>query len=165
MIPTIEQIKRASSGGYARFIASHEAGVDVHGPFGREYTLDATIIDTTKGIVQWRNADNGRVVKPRDDWEFKRADGRPLDDEKADKADNATIATVGPYVIDLTVGGDLKSRYVVRHVDGGLVPLTDGRFGTQAMFNTDVSAREHAQMCFSALLSGQPSPFPRRRAA
>ncbi len=164
MIPSIRQIQRATSRGYARFIASHEAGVDVHGPFGREYTLDATIIDSTKGIVQWRDADNGRVVKPRDKWEFRRADGRPLDGDDQ-KADNATVATVGPYVIDLTVGGDLKSRYVVRHADGGLVPLTDGSFGTQAMFNTDVSAREHAQQCFSALLSGQPSPFPRRRAA
>lgn len=163
MIPSIEQIKRASSHGYARFIASHEAGVDVHGPFGREYTLDATIIDTKKGIVQWRDADNGRVVKPRDKWEFRRADGRPLDAIDA-KADDGTVATIGPYVIDLTVGGDLKSRYVVRHADGGLVPTASG-FASEATFSAESEAKEHATKCFSALLSGQPSPFPPRRRA
>lgn len=163
MIPTIAQIMRATSRGYARFIASHEAGVDVHGPFGREYTLDATIVDTKRGIVQWRDADNGRVVKPRDKWEFRRADGRPLDGDDQ-KADNATVATVGPFAVTLAVGGDLKSRYVVRHTDGGLVPTQTG-FASEATFIAESEAKEHAMKCFSALLSGQPSPFPRRRAA
>ena len=58
-------------------------------------TIYSDVIDSSKNIVQWFDAGTGRRVKPREDWEFRRADGRPLDgDDK--KADNATIATIGP---------------------------------------------------------------------
>ena len=79
------------------------------------------------------------------------------------KADNATIATIGPYTVELTVGTDLRSRYVVRHGHGGLVPTQTG-FASEATFNAESDAREHATACFSALLSGKPTPFASRAA-
>lgn len=165
MIPTAKQVLRASSSGKAYFEASWVTVRDPDGVFveGKSRTLYTDVIDSRRNIVEWFDAGTGRRVKPRDDWEFKRADGRPLD-ATDEKADNATVATIGPYVIDLTVRGDLKSRYVVRHADGGLVPSPSG-FAREVTFDAVAEAQEHATKCFSALLSGQPSPFPRRRAA
>jgi hypothetical protein len=63
----------------------------------------------------------------------------------------------------MTCTFDLKSRYVVRHADGGLVPTQTG-FASEATFDAESEAKEYATKCFSSLLSGQPSPFPRRAA-
>ena len=164
MIPTAKQVLRASSSGKAYFEVSCDTVRDPDGLFVecKTRTIYSDVIDSSKNIVQWFDAGTGRRVKPREDWEFRRADGRPLDgDDK--KADNATIATIGPYTVELTVGTDLRSRYVVRHGHGGLVPTQTG-FASEATFNAESDAREHATACFSALLSGKPTPFASRAA-